>query len=282
MDSQLHYSCASLNLSADGEWKLKKVLLPILGLLFLALAFGGSASAQISDPADLHVGPGAGTACATGCGSDPNTISSTNFDIYYNPNTHSSQSPIGDPFYLIVATAVYSGSSNSPTVGGTATMYSPYPGGTQTSVSVGPAVLQGEMTSGDIYTFLGLGSQVTNSFNFGNMVGCDTGLAGCPNSGLLGSGAPLFGQTITGYDITTFSIGTTVFAPQDLLDFTGNLPIGSFVAAIGVNAAAQEAWAVPFTESGLVTHTPEPSSFLMLGAGLLGLAVLASRRALAA
>ena len=263
---------------------MKKVLLPVLGLLLLALAFSGNASAQLLDPADLHVGPGAGTACATGCGADPNTISATAFDIYYNPNIHSSQDPIGDPFYLIVATPVYTGSTNSPTVGGTATMYTPYPGGPTTTVSVGGPVSQGEMTSGDLYGFIGLGPFANNSFQFVNMVACDTGDAACPNASLGGSGAPLFGQTITGYDVFTFSIGTTTFAPNDLLDFTGNLPIGSFVAAIGVNAAGDEAWAVPFTESGLVTGTqvPEPSSLLMLGAGLLGLAVLASRRALAA
>jgi PEP-CTERM motif len=272
-------------MSANGEWKLKKVLLPILGLLLLALTFGGNASAQITDPADLHVGPGAGTGCATGCGGDPNTISPTNFDIYYNPNTHSSQSPIGNPFYLIIASPVYTGSTNSPTVNGTATMYATYPGGTQTSVSVGGAVFQGEMLSNnDIYTFLGLGSQITNSFNFGNMVACDTGVGGCPNSGLQGSGAPLFGNTITGYDITTFSIGTTNFAPNDLLDFTGGLPVGSYVASIGVNQSAQEAWAVPFTESGLVTSTnvPEPGSLTLLSAGLIALAGLAGRRLLAA
>ncbi len=270
---------------------MRKVLLSVLGLLLLALAFGGSASAQLLDPADLHVGPGAGTACATGCGADPNTISATAFDIYYNPNTNSSQLPIGDPFYLIIATPVYTGSTNSPTVGGTATMYATYPGGTQSTVSVGGAVSRGEMTSGDLYGFIGLGPFANNSFQFGNMVSCDigtTGGSGCPNSGLQGSNAPLFGDTITGYDVFTFSIGTNTFAPNDLLDFTGNLPVGSYVAAIGVDYSALggkgEAWAVPFTESGIVTTTnvPEPSSLLMLGAGLLALAAFAGRRSLTA
>ena len=262
---------------------MRKVLFLCLGVLALALVTSCAAWADdIVDPADLHIGTGAGTPCAQGCGADPNVISATGFDIFYNPNQNSSQSPIGDPFYLIVASAVYTGSNNSPTVNSTATMYAPYPNGATTTVSVGPAVNNGTMTSGDIYSFLGLGSQITNSFNFGNMVACDTGV-GCTNGSLNGSNAPLFGQTITGYVITTFSIGTTNFGPQDLLDFTGTLPIGSYVAAIGINGidpktGKPEGWAVPFTESGIVATTPEPGSLLLLGAGLVGLAVFASRR----
>jgi hypothetical protein len=270
---------------------LRKVLVPTVGLLLLALAFGGNASAQLVDPADLHIGPGAGTSCATGCNGDPNTISATAFDIYYNPNTHSSQLPIGDPFYLIVASPIYTGSTNSPTVGGTATMYAPYPGGTTSTKSVGGQHDWGTMSSGDLYGFIGLGPFANNSFQFGNMLACDigtTGSNGCANTSLQNGGAPLFGVNITGYDVTTWSIGTTAFAPNDLLDFTGNLPIGSYVAAIGVDYSALggkgEAWAVPFTESGIVTtnRVPEPSSLLMLGAGLLAMAIFAGRRSLSA
>lgn len=269
---------------------MKKVLVPMLFVLALALACGSAAWADITDPADLHVGPGAGTSCATGCGADPNTIGTTGWDVYYNPNQNSSQSPIGNPLFLIVAVPDYTGSSNSPSVNGTATMYTPYPGGATSTVSVTNATDQGTMTSAkpnNIYDFLAaqLGITVTNvnnSFNFVNMVGCDTGAAGCPNSGLLGSGAPLFGKTITGFDIWTWNVGTTNFSPQDLLDFTGNLPIGSYVAAFGIDASGTEAWAVPFTESGLVTHVPEPGSLTFLGAGLLGVALLAGRRVLTA
>jgi hypothetical protein len=275
---------------------LRRVLLPVLVLVVLGLACGGNTRAQLLDPADLHVGTGAGTNCATGSGApgcvgDPNTIGSTGFDIYYNPNTHSSQAPIGDPFYLIIASPIYTGSTNSPTVGGTATMYAPYPGGTTSTVSVGGRHDWGTMSTGDLYAFIGLGPFANNSFQFGNMLACDIGLTGqngCANAGLQNSGAPLFGDTITGYDITTWLIGTTTFSPQDLLDFTGNLPIGSYVAGIGVNPTAlhggPEAWAVPFTESGIVTGTnvPEPSSFMLLGAGLLALAALSGRRLLTA
>jgi len=273
--------------------KVKRVLLPALGFVLVALLSGASAYADgttivYDDPANLHVGPGAGTPCATGCTGDPNTISPTAFDVYYNTQGNGNLA-IGDPFYLIVATPVYSGSNNSPTVGGTATMYAPYPGGSTTSVTVSNPTSGTEMTSGNsgtvksVYDAAGISLNTNNSFSFVNMVACDNGTGGCPNSGLLGSGAPLFGVNITGFDITLWSIGTTNFNPGDLLDFTGTLPVGSYVSAVGVNGS--EAWAVPFTESGLVTtntNVPEPGSFSMLGAGLLGLAALAGRRLLTA
>ncbi len=240
----------------------------------------------IIDPADLHIGTGAGTACATGCGLDPNTISAASFDLYYNPNTHSSQDPIGNPFYLVLAIPVYSGSSSTNSINSPAALYAPYPGAQTGTVVVDTQTNHGTLTSGDIYTFLGLGSSITNSFNFGNMQACDIGTSSgsnaCPNGALHGSAAPLFGDTITGYNIFTWSIETTSFAPNDLLDFSGNIPIGSYVAGIGVNAAGTEAWAVPFTESGLVTGTttqvPEPSSLILLGSGLGALLGMIARR----
>jgi len=280
-----------LSMSADGEWNLKKVLLPALGLAVFALVFSAAARADGTtylDPANLHVGGGAGTACATGCAGDPNTITATAFDVYYNTQGNGNLA-IGDPFYLIVATAVYAGSNNAPTVGGTATMYSPYPGGTTTSVTVDNQTNGTEMTSSNsgtvksVYDAAGISLNTNNSFSFVNMVACDNGTSGCPNSSLHGGAAPLAGDAITGFDITYWTIETTNFNPGDLLDFTGSLPVGSYVSAVGVNGT--EAWAVPFTESGLVTNTtnvPEPGSLTMLSVGLIAIAGLAGRRLLAA
>lgn len=254
-------------------------------VLVLTLCVGTAAWADILDPANLHVGTGAGTAGAQGLAGDPNTIGSGNvFDIYYNTQGNGNL-PIGNPFYLIFAVPVYTGSSLTNSVSGTSTMYSPYPGGTTSTVSVNGKTDWGKMTSGDIYTFLGLGSSVTNSFNFVNMSSCDTGVGGCPNGTLSGSGAPLSGKTITGYEIFTYNINTTNFAPGNLLNFTGSsMPLGTFVAAIGVDpTTGQEAWAVPFTESGLTTlppppGVPEPASLVMLGSGLVAVAGAARRR----
>lgn len=255
----------------------RKVLIAAVAILILACgrtAFADGTT-SITDPADLHVGTGAGTSCATGCAGDPNTITAANFDIYYNPNTNSSQAPIGTPFYLILAIPVYTGSISTNSINSPAGFYDPYASPfTQTgTVPVSGQTDHGTLTSGSIYTFLGLGSSVTNSFRFDNMVACDIGTSSgsnaCPNGGLHGSAAPLFGQTITGYEIVTWNIGTSAFSPQDLLNFSGSIPIGSYVAAIGVNTAAGEAWAVPFTESGLVV--PEPASLSLVGLGLVAL-----------
>lgn len=253
----------------------------MVGCLIVLLSFAGAAFADtvpLTDPADLHVGTGAGTICATGCGADPNTITATHFDIYYNPNKSSSQAPIGTPFYLVLAIPVYTGSILTNSISSPAGLFAPYPGPQTGTVPVSGQTDHGTMSSGDIYTFLGLGSSITNSFNFVNMQSCDIGTSSgsnaCPNSGLHGSAAPLFGKTITGYDIVTWNIGTTMFAPQDLLNFSGTIPIGSYVAAIGVNTAAAEAWAVPFTESGIVTgvsQVPEPASLSLLSLGLVAL-----------
>jgi hypothetical protein len=267
----------------------KRSLVILFCCVSLILAGTASVKADILDPADLHVGTGAGTLCATGCGGDPTRVSAGNFDIYYNPNTHSSQLPVGTPFYLILATPVYTGSSSANSINSPAALFSPYSGGVQTgSVTIDNQTSHGVMPtaadSNDIYAFLGYASFANNSFNAGNMVSCDTGVASgggtkCPNSGLVGGAAPLFGDTITGYTLWTWSIETTSFSPGDLLNFSGTIPIGSYIAAIGING--NTGWAVPFTESGLVTtttNTPEPGTFSLLGVGLLGLVALGTSR----
>src|SRR5437879_12920183 len=98
MDSQLHYSSQILICPQTESEILKKVLVLVLGLVLVALVYGAPAWADgvvYNDPANLHVGPGAGTACATGCAGDPNTISPTAFDIYYNSQGRSEERRVG-------------------------------------------------------------------------------------------------------------------------------------------------------------------------------------------
>jgi hypothetical protein len=274
--------------------KLPFRIYPAVMLCAIALLFGipayadGTTGTTYIDPATLHVGPGAGTGCATGCAGDPNVISLTNWDVFYNSQGNGNL-PIGTPFYLVVATPVYTGSSNSPTVNSPATMFAPYPGGTTTPVNVGPEATGTVMTSAtsntvDLYDAVGITLSTNSSFSFVNMLACDIGTStggnACPNKSLQGSGAPLAGVNITAFDVNFWLISTTTFSPGDLLNFTGNLPIGSYVAAVGVNGT--EAWAVPFTESGLAvgTSVPEPSSLASLIAGLLALGAFGRHRLL--
>ena len=91
----------------------------------------GAGGAQAA--ATLHVGPGAGTACATGgCPiyfGEVNNISDTSLSMFQNQG---GASALGDPVLLIFGIPNDSGSgtaANAGTITG-ATLYSPYPGGT--------------------------------------------------------------------------------------------------------------------------------------------------------
>src|SRR5690348_9001195 len=119
------------------QGRMKIAVIAILAFVLVPATWAGTITNAFQDPADLHIGTGAGTAGAMGLGGDPNTIGTGGtFDIFYNPNANSSQLPIGNPFYLIFAIPIYSGSSTANSVSGTATMYSPYPGGATSTVTV--------------------------------------------------------------------------------------------------------------------------------------------------
>jgi hypothetical protein len=229
----------------------------------------------------FHIGTGVGTACAIGCTGDPTVVSAGAFSLYFNPDPNSSQGPVGTPFYLIVATPIYSGSANNASMNSIADWYHPYPGPKTGTVIVDNKKNWGPMTSGDLYEFIGLGASVNNSYNFVNMRSCDIGTSQggdkCPNSSLQNNGAPLPGFTITGYMVLTWNIETTAFAPGDLLQFKGAMPKGSYISAAGVNSGTT--WAVPFTESGItvVTVTPEPGTLVSLSMGLAAIAVWLKR-----
>src|SRR6266487_3241728 len=122
-------------------------------------------AATILDPATLHIGPGAGTACATGCGGDPNIIGTTKLDIYQNSG---GAGGLDNPILLILGIANTSG--NFVTGGITDTYINPYPGGTSTAGTASTATAGtyglksavsgdyfGSMTAGqEVYSFLTL------------------------------------------------------------------------------------------------------------------------------
>jgi len=170
-----------------------------------------------------------------------------------------------------------------------AQLYSPYPLGVGGSpqnlnVSIGTSAyglsvpsagvnggLAGEMTSGDVYSFLnvpGTGIDASNSFT--NWADAD--------SAVMGITATNFSIYVVTVDLTG-TIGG--FGGNDLINVDiSNMPNGTFV--VGYGEASRKAYVNPFTEAGLndtpPVSAPEPGSLLFLGTGLLGTGILSRRR----
>jgi hypothetical protein len=265
----------------------------VAGFSALVSVLSTPVSAEIIDPSTFHVGTGAGTAGATGLGGDPNTIGSgATFDIYQNSEGNVTGL---QPLLIILAVPDNAG---IPSLSSTGTLYRPYPGSVTTTITINQSLGYGfagyaqgsNMASDDIYTFLSTKTthpiaaaalaHGNNSFNIGNMN--DAELA---DNGL----------TVTSYDVYLWQ-ALTDMQPNDLLDLTGNLPLGTFVSAFAEEAAScpdkKDSFdscapvVVPFTESGLTTlpggsshqDIPEPGTLMILGTALAGLGLLGRRR----
>jgi hypothetical protein len=79
------------------------ILFVLAGCLSLVCTF--QTKAQGVDPSTLHIGPGVGTDCATGCAGEPNQIATGTVDIY---QTSEGAPPVGS-LLLILAVPNFSG-----------------------------------------------------------------------------------------------------------------------------------------------------------------------------
>jgi hypothetical protein len=145
------------------------------------------------------------------------------------------------------------------------------------SLSTGTASapsLDGTLTSGlEAYTVLGYGDGTNNSNSFLNWRNADLAVNGI--------NANYFSLFV--YDLSNTNFALT--KPLEVI-FLSPLPTGTFAIAYGEKYKRtdkdgniiMESFSTPFTESGLTQKVPEPSALLLLGGGLLGLALYNRRR----
>jgi len=259
-------------------------------LLILALAllsvFTWTAWAQLLDPATLHIGTGAGTPCAVGCGADPNQITQMAFDVYQNA---SGANTLTTPLLVILGIPNYTGTDKSilsvttynpyagVATGGTALAGSAfglattdYFGGTWTTNTTSAQAILNASSGTDAYGVLGL-ADANNSNNFVNWSAFDLA----------------HGVTATSFGLYVYFINANL-GPNGLFDILFNgankLPIGTIAIAYGCQPStatstgscteSPNSYNTPFTEAGGVTgtpSTPEPTAILLLGTSLLGI-----------
>jgi PEP-CTERM motif len=260
------------------------------------------------DPPTLVVGTGAGTTCATGgtvsssCyiysasgGTDNALVAlhpSSSIDIYQQSTNGAT---LVNPILLIIAVP------NNPTSHGQgvaelgsanvtqAVEYNPYnttstncngytgSGECSRTVHFGSSAyglngFEGLFTSGDLYTFLGLGGSHTDTTaTFTKMAAAEEALNAPYDLGL--------SSTISNFGVYVYSISSSVFGASDMISMlTSNLPEGSIVLAYGTNNSGQP-YTTSLSNGGLVdTWLPEPGSLTMLASCLAGFGFLAWRR----
>jgi len=226
------------------------------------LAFAYQAKAQ-TDP-QIYVCTG----CTKPAGNDPNLIDPNNITVGFASTSDTAVSP------LLIIVAVPNGGS-APTMS-LPTGVNPY-SATATSYGVTTSgnltgSLDGTLSSGqDVYTQLKL-SNANNSFNY-------TNLSTFNNANGVAITSP---YNLYVYGINYALTGTT---PLVGMDFTG-IAQGSFVGGYACDtfsattqcASGSGLGATPFTNAGAVT--PEPSSMLLFGTGLVALGGLLRRKKL--
>jgi hypothetical protein len=213
-----------------------------VGVLVLSLAGSTAVWAQST----LHIGPGAGTKCATGCAGDPNLLAGARMvDIY---QTSSGAITLSQPVLFIIGVpSEFAGLIPTMPILGVKAI-NPYPGGTVTAGTAAFAAggtyglidpisdgYFGTMMPGqEVYSFLGLpGANNSNSF-----------------TNWLAEDDEYLDLQPTSFAIHVFALNADL-GPNGLINVSlvKNVPKGSYIVAYGqVNG---KAYSVPFTEAGL-------------------------------
>jgi hypothetical protein len=272
-----------------------RFLIAVVCATLISLAWSSPSRAQLLDPSTLHVFNG------TDPGTGPNPLGGNGA---LTITEQSGGAKTINPLLLII------GIPNDPThSGGTAgsPFYGPGPAGSpgtspiqSVTTTVGTATWQlggpplspgggvwnpssgfgtlfnaanGSGMGQDVYTALGLQGEANASNNFGNWVAGETAGQDSPfpptNPGVF-SGITSFSLYV--FELT-FSNGFSGGQSATVQFATGELPVGAYAVAYGVDSNAK-AFSTPFTEAGVEQSgpnnniTPAPPSVVLLGIGI--------------